>query len=140
FFQGGDEHDRVAAAEVIDHVVLRDLGNFAHAIDDVLRRGHPAHDDVVFDLGRLAEVGDELAAVFHGQLFLSRDLGVVVRLPGGGYFDGLLGGADLVGAFGAAAADRLAVDDNRRVLLRNEDLDRDGLLVAAHDVGAGGLG
>src|SRR5439155_19148388 len=129
--QSGDEHDRVAATQVINDVFLADLGDFAHAVDHVLRRRHPADHDVVFDFRRLAEVGDQLAAVFDHQHFFAGDLGVVVRLPGRGDFDGIFGGAYFVGAFGAAAADVLAVDDDRGLLVRQEDFDLHDLLIGA---------
>src|SRR5205085_2430948 len=127
---GGDEHDRVAAAQVVHHILLGDLAKLAHTVDNVLGRRHPAHHDIVLDIRRLAQI-DDLFRILDGDFFLARDGRVVVRLPAGGDGDvGQVGGdldADL--AVTALGLDLLAVDRDHGLGLRHSHTQGDVLAV-----------
>ena len=75
---GRVRHHRVAAAEVVNDVVLVDLGQLAHLIDDIVRRCHPADDDLVRLRILHGQIDFDLSATLEGDFVVARDLRVVV--------------------------------------------------------------
>src|SRR5439155_25052668 len=74
---GRDDQAAVAATQVVNDILLADLGHLAHGIDEFLRRRHIADDDVVlFLVGRLAEIDYDFA-ILALDLARSGDPGVV---------------------------------------------------------------
>jgi hypothetical protein len=127
-----DDHAAVAAADVVDHVVLGHFAELAHLGHDVVRRGHEADLDVLGVVG-LGEIDDDLALGVHGHFAGAGELGVVVGLPNAGdhvvvALLGRLRHGDA--AFRALAFDLLAVHEHNGVFLGHEHLEDQALLFA----------